>query len=64
MVVAATRMWTGFDDFCRRLIFVLFEIVHEELAQFPYLTLEVGRASPRLRWVEQLIGNVRTTLWH
>ena len=64
MVVAATRTWTGLDDFRRRLIFVLLEILHEELAQFPYLALEVGRASPRPRWVEQLIGNVRAGLWY
>lgn len=64
MLGAATNMWSGLHDFCRSLILVLLKVVHEQPAQLLDLTLEVRSTIPRLRWVEQLIRNVRAGLWY
>ena len=52
MLGAAAYVWTGLDDFGRGLVFVLLEVVHEELAELLDLLLEVGGAVPGLGRVE------------
>lgn len=46
MLWTATHMRAGLDDLRRSLIFVLLEVLHEELAELLDLSLEVGSAVP------------------
>lgn len=56
------HLGTGLDDLRSGLILVLLEVLTEQLAKLRNLTLEVGRTSPALGGVEELVGNVRAGL--
>lgn len=59
---AATHVRAGLDDFGRRLVLVLLEVLHEELAELLDLLLEVGGAIPGLGGIEELVGDARAGL--
>ena len=51
-------MWAALENFRCRLILVLLEVLHEQLAKLLHLAPEVCRTVPALGRVEQLIGDV------
>jgi len=55
---AAAYVWTTLDDLLGGLVFVLLEVLHEELAELLDFALEVGGAVPGLSRVEELVGDV------
>jgi hypothetical protein len=55
---AAAYVWTTLNDLLGGLVFVLLEVLHEELAELLHFALEIGSAVPGLGGVEELIGDV------
>lgn len=57
MLGAATHVGASLEDLGRRLVLVLLEVLHKELAELLDLVLEAGSAVPGLGGVEELVGN-------